>query len=511
MAQLYNGSQLFGPLLASLSPESTVQLLERLPVAVLLLDGVRSVTFANAVASALLRLAPEAIAGLPEEALWGVLGGHPDPQSTLSTHFPESRGVIERLDDRGQPSVLLVQEIAVNLGEKAQVLLLLHDVSQLAAERLALEECRDRFHTFMEHLPGVAYMKDRDGRYVYVSPTFQRHFGQPVDFYVGRLDRELWPAEVIEQLRASDAVVLEKRTVVQATERVPQSDGTHYWLSTKFPILGSGGEVVLIGGVAVDVTEERRALESLKELQRTAQQRERLADVGAITAQILHDLANPIAGLSMQVQLILRRAGREPDRPLGTLLQSLARLFAEVQRLDTLLREFKDFAREQRLELEPVRLRPFLAECAAQWRPVARARDIALHADLSSELPIIQADPEQLRRVIDNLVKNAIEAIERGPGSIWIHSMLRKPKLVRISVVDDGPGIAPHVEPFRLFETTKPYGTGLGLPIVRQIVEAHGGSIQFEPRDPRGVAFHVDLPEHGPTWPASAGGLNQGS
>lgn len=481
---------------------------QALPWPILLTDEERKILFVNKAALDLFGLPAEALQSSSVDELWAWVGAKKPPATNdLSNLFPGVLACVHWPAASGQQQVFTVAESSLDFGGQRLTVMTLQDVSRVSAERSALADCRDRFQAFMQHLPGVAYMKDANGRYVYVSPTFERHFGHPAEFYVGKLDAEVWPPEVVEQLRASDMMVLERRAVVQSTERVPQSDGVHYWLATKFPIFSSAGEVSLIGGVAVDVTEERRAVEHLRALERSAQQRERLADVGAITAQILHDLANPIAGLSMQVQLLLRRAGRDPDRPVSTMVQSLSRLLAEVQRLDALLREFKDFARAQRLELQPLRLRSFLTECVNQWRPVARARDITLHAELAPDLPVIRADPEQLRRVMDNLVKNAVEAIEQGPGSILVHSLVSNPEHVRISVLDDGPGIAPHVDPFRLFETTKPYGTGLGLPIVRQIVEAHGGKIQFEPREPRGVAFHVDLPQQGPVWPVPPGGV----
>lgn len=395
------------------------------------------------------------------------------------------------------------------LGRERVLLLRFLEPRQEAARPPVRAEpsCQERFSAFMRHLPGVAYMKDLEGRYVFVSESFERHFGHPPEFYLGRVDRDVWPADVVDELRASDRLVIETRNVVQTTDKVPQADGMHYWLTTKFPILDEAGAVRLVGGVAVDVTEERRAVEHLRELQRVTAQRERLADVGAITAQILHDLANPVAGLSMQVQLLIRRASRDPGQPVGNLWPAARQILAEAQRIDALLREFKDFTREQRLELQLLDLKPFLAECVAQWRPLARAREVTLHAELEDRLPVVRADGDKLRRVLDNLVRNSLEAIDRGPGQIFLHSRAPEAERVRISVIDDGPGVPPTVDPFRLFETTKPYGTGLGLPIAQQIVRAHGGQIWFERLEPRGTAFHVDLLRGGPPLSVNPGNL----
>jgi two-component system sensor kinase FixL len=239
---------------------------------------------------------------------------------------------------------------------------------------------------------------------------------------------------------------------------------------------------------------ERRAMEgALNEARRLAEQRERLADIGAITARIVHDLGNPLAGLSMQAQLIHRRVTRHPDRPSQDLASPAERIVTEVKRLDGLVKDFLDFARQQRLDVRTIALPPFLQRVIDLWQPVAAARDIALTLDVAPELSELSGDEEKLRRVLDNLVKNAVEAIDRGPGRVALQAR-RAEERVRITVTDDGPGIADSVEMFKLFETTKRNGSGLGLSISKQIILAHGGNIGFERLAPHGTAFHVDLP-----------------
>jgi two-component system NtrC family sensor kinase len=108
------------------------------------------------------------------------------------------------------------------------------------------------------------------------------------------------------------------------------------------------------------------------------------------------------------------------------------------------------------------------------------------------------ADPDQLRRLFDNLVKNALEAIDQGPGCVTIAATVGADDIVRISVSDTGPGLPPDANPFALFESTKEDGTGLGLAIAKQIAEAHGGGIEIAPVDPHGAVFQVALPRQGP-------------
>ncbi len=253
------------------------------------------------------------------------------------------------------------------------------------------------------------------------------------------------------------------------------------------------GDEVIYSAIIRDMS-ERRAMESdLVSARRLAQERERLADVGAITARIVHDLGNPLAGISMQANLILRRATRAPEQPAGALVDSTRHILEEVRRLDRLVREFLDFTRQQRLDLRTVALPPFLQRLVELWRPVAAARAIDLTLDAPSATPAVRADADKLRRVIENLVKNAVEAIDRGPGRVDL-ALTPHDEHVRIAVADTGPGIPDTIEVFRLFETTKSTGSGLGLSIAKQIVLAHGGQIGYERREPHGTVFHVDLP-----------------
>lgn len=128
------------------------------------------------------------------------------------------------------------------------------------------------------------------------------------------------------------------------------------------------------------------------------------------------------------------------------------------------------------------------------WGPVAAEHQIDLGVEVARDLPDVAADEEKLRRVLDNLVKNAVEAVVRGPGRVALTANPTSAAMVRIGVEDTGPGIPENLRLFRLFETTKRNGSGLGLSIARQIVLAHGGEITFERLRPHGTGFYVDLP-----------------
>jgi PAS domain S-box-containing protein len=303
--------------------------------------------------------------------------------------------------------------------------------------------------------------------------------------------REEWPA-VLRRVARGDVVDhYETQSVRKDGMRVDVS-------LTVSPIRDVAGTIVGVSSIARDITERRRAEAELQDLQKLAQQRQRLADIGAITAKLAHDLGNPLAAVSMQAQLILRRARRAKEQPVGTVLGPAEQIVHEVGRLDALIRDVMTFSREQRLELKTVAVTSFLQEVVSLWRPVAAQRRIRLKVDIPDDAGTLRADEEKLHRVFDNLLKNAVEAIDTAPGEVRVSVDLPSREKIRISVEDTGSGIPETLEVFRLFETTKTEGTGLGLAIAKQIIVAHGGEIEFARLDSHGTVFHVELPRDGP-------------
>jgi signal transduction histidine kinase len=287
------------------------------------------------------------------------------------------------------------------------------------------------------------------------------------------------------------------------------ADGNVYGALVVLAASGRGleGELDVVQGLAdlaavaigksVQVAKLERAyveLQQLREMQKRAQQRERLADIGAIAAKIAHDLGNPLSGLSMQAQLIVRRARRDPTAPLSTVLKPAEHVATEAQRLEALIRELLSFTREQQLELQRFDPAQLVRDVFDLWQPVAAAQRVELTIEVPDPAMPLEADVGKLHRVLDNLIKNAIEAIGEGPGEVRLAVSAPRQERIWISVEDDGPGIAENVRLFHLFETTKEHGTGLGLAISKQIMLAHGGDLLVARREPRGTVFHAELP-----------------
>ncbi|MHC1743513.1 MAG: PAS domain-containing protein [Syntrophobacteraceae bacterium] len=132
-------------------------------------------------------------------------------------------------------------------------------------EGAPLCEHDELFALFMGHLPGTAFIKDHDGTYLYVNETVLRVFGGEVNDWVGKADPDLWASEVVKQFRASDEQVLSTLQPVHYLAAIQHEDGIHHWLAHKFPIIGRQPGGILIGGIAIDITERVKAENALKQ------------------------------------------------------------------------------------------------------------------------------------------------------------------------------------------------------------------------------------------------------
>lgn len=164
--------------------------------------------------------------------------------------------------------------------------------------------------------------------------------------------------------------------------------------------------------------------------------------------------------------------------------------------LKTLVDEFTAFARFPNSRPAPAQVNDILTDALQVFD--GRLNDIVLKRDLATDLPIVQADAEQIKRVVVNLIDNAAEAMEKSlRKEIWVRSALSPDHdLVEITIEDSGPGIRPEDKErlFLPYFSTKRSGTGLGLAIVNRIIAEHHGSIHVEENFPTGTKFVIELP-----------------
>lgn len=219
-----------------------------------------------------------------------------------------------------------------------------------------------------------------------------------------------------------------------------------------------------------------------------------LAQLGALFAGFAHEIRNPLSTIGLNLQLVKEDFGAAETPRDKRVVRRLETIEQEVKRLQGILDEFLGFVRVPKLDRKPTSLEQLIAELVEFMAPELMEEEIALRSYLESSVDPVFVDPAQIRAVLLNLVRNAAQASKAG-DEIMI-SLLRDGDGVLIRVTDTGEGMTPDVRDraFRPYFSTKKSGTGLGLPIVRRVVEQHGGSIELASEVGKGSQFTIRLP-----------------
>lgn len=259
-------------------------------------------------------------------------------------------------------------------------------------------------------------------------------------------------------------------------------DGTHYWVDTTIvPLLDDDQRPRQYLAIRTDITERKRFEVLLR-------QKESMAQLGQMAAVIAHEVKNPLAGISGAIQVIVKRLEADSQE-----VQVLNEIRNRIASLNESLSSLLAFARPKIPQLRPVRTREIIAKPQMVIANDPKYVDVDLEL-AGPDLTVI-ADPDLLGQALLNLVINAVQASE-GAGRVRI-VVGADSRDVTISVHDQGPGLPSNGDIFQPFFTTKISGTGLGLAVVKQIAEAHGGSIEATSTED-GTAMTLRLPRSTP-------------
>lgn len=323
---------------------------------------------------------------------------------------------------------------------------------------------------------------------------------------VGRVTAFNRAAESITGVRAAEAVDqpweaifghgvnLEevRRAVSEGSEPAPRyefrlrrQDGQEVPVGISFWSLRSGaGDVAGLIGVCQD-------LSSIKQMEQRMRRADRLAAVGRLSANMAHEIRNPLASISGAVEALARDL--PPDHTRSQLVEIVLR---ESARLNQIVGDFLEYARPAPMAALEINMAEILDEVLLLIEHRTLPANLKVAREYGDALPT-RADPQRLRQAVWNLCLNAVQAMpEGGELRVGARSLRERGGRLQISITDTGQGIAdsdlPHI--FEPFFSTKPEGSGIGLALVYRVVEEHGGSIEVRSRTGEGTTFILTLP-----------------
>lgn len=236
----------------------------------------------------------------------------------------------------------------------------------------------------------------------------------------------------------------------------------------------------------------QNAYEELVEMQEQLVRSEKMAAIGELVASVVHEMRNPLCSVKLNLQII----GRTLERG-GSISEHYLIAIDQVSQLEKMFTDLMNYSKPITLQKEVVSLERLIEESLRQLEPLINGLETRVVLDLDKRMRPILADPDRMRQVLVNIIKNAAEAAG-GNGRVEIRGALRDSNgkaLVTLDIADDGEGVAEHdlKRIFQPFFTTKKKGTGLGLPIVKKILEAHGYTISVSSEEARGTVVHLQM------------------
>ena len=367
------------------------------------------------------------------------------------------------------------------------------DVTERKAAEEAQREGDRRWRSLAEALPNLVWTDLPDGQCDYLSSQWGAYTGVPVEELLGLnwLGRVIHPDDV-ERTVALWREACADRADYDLEYRIRRHDGQYRWFKTRgVPVRDGQGRIVKWFGTCTDIEDQKQAVEALRDADRRKDE---------FLATLAHELRNPLAPIRNALQIL-----KMPRVDAGTVERSRDMMERQLHHLVRLVDDLLDVSRVMRgkieLRRERVELATVVARAVETVQPLIDAQGHELSVRLPNESLPLDADPVRLAQVVGNLLTNAAKYTEPG-GRIWL-TATREGNGAVLRIRDDGIGIAPDVLP-RIFElfvqvdhaaTRSQGGLGIGLTLVKNLVEMHNGSVEARSAGlGNGSEFVVRLP-----------------
>jgi len=395
-----------------------------------------------------------------------------------------------------------VNAVVQDISGRVQVRRALEEAGRMLEQRVhertaELELSEQKYRALVETIRDVVFTLDEQGTITYMSPVIEAVSGYAPADLVGRRFDEFIVADDRPEAVASFRRAL-AGTIEPLEFRVRTKSGAVRWArSLSRPLPRADGSVEL-RGVLIDVTQRRHAEDLARHQQAELAHVQRVATVGEMTAEVAHEINQPLAAIvNFADGLALRLREAEIDRE--AMAAVAAQIAAEGRRAAEVIRRLREFVRKGAILAEPSDINRLVREVAALVDAEARRHGVAVRLHLDEPVRTVSLDRIQIQQVIMNLLRNGLDAIAAGAGTVrqlTVETRNGDARGLLVAVHDTGIGLPAGADGriFDAFFTTKPDGLGIGLTISRSIVQAHGGELWAERNPECGTSFYVSLP-----------------
>lgn len=355
------------------------------------------------------------------------------------------------------------------------------DISDYKRIEEKLRKSEETHRLITENMTDLIALLDTDGNLTYVSPSFLRMLGHPLEFYTGQSSFTTIHPDDLAYSKEKFQAMLKSKMESQLAFRVQHADGHWVHLEVKhIPILDEHGEVQSILDIGRDVTERKRTEELLRNS-------EKLSIIGELAAGIAHEIRNPLTALRGFVQLLQTLYPATPEY--------YHVMLSELDRINFIVSELLVLSKPQALLFKSSNLHDILKNVIRLLDSQANLNNVELVPTWCNEDLLIRCEENKLKQVFINIVKNGVESMATG-GRLTIETERRDGKHLLIRFVDQGCGIPQEMIPKlgEPFYTTKEKGTGLGLMVSNKIIRDHEGQLTVHSELGKGTSVEIVLP-----------------
>ena len=358
----------------------------------------------------------------------------------------------------------------------------------------------DRIQALVEVSPDAIVIVRSSGEITLVNSQAEKVFGYPRDELLGQ------PIEMLVPPRYRDRHVGQRVGFVATSGQRPMAgsrellglrkDGSEFPIEISLNCLETQEGIVVCSAIR-DITERKKIERQIRQQHAKLAHFARLSAMGEMAARLAHEINQPLASIAAfadGMSLRLKRGEVEHDK----LTSAVERIAADAHRAGEIIRRIRQFIKRREVAHVPVDANELAREVVRFMEFEAAGRGVSIELALADALPKVKADPVEIQQVILNLLRNAVDAADRGGAGkriCAVRSRRLNDGAVELSVEDNGPGISESLrqQVFEPFYTSKEEGLGLGLAISRSIVESHGGRIAAGPSSLGGAAIRITL------------------